>query len=436
MLQKIDTYFHITERNSTISKEIIGGITTFLACAYILVVNAGILSATGMDYNALIAATALATGIGTLISAFIASTPCCISTGLGVNAFFSYTLCLTQGYHWQQALGITFISGLIFLLIMLTPLRNKIINIIPASLKRAISVGIGMFICIIALFNGGIVETANGILSLGSISSGAPLLAILGLIITTILILFDVKGSILLGIIITTIIGIPMGVTNTNISLSLSNITLSPVFMKLSFANLTQFGIIPLLTALFTLVTLDIFDSIGTITGILAETDMLNDDGSIKDETMTKALVADAIATCTGAMTGVSTCTNFVEATSGVAAGARTAFASVVTGILFLLSIFFAPFLAIIPSAATVAALIIVGIFMFKNVTKIDWTDLEIAIPCFLTIAFMAFSYSISNGIAFGIISYTFIKLVRGKYKEIHPLLYILSVLFILMFIL
>lgn len=435
MLQKIDTYFHITERKSTFSKEIIGGITTFLACAYILVVNAGILSATGMDYNALIAATALATGLGTLLSAFIASTPCCISTGLGVNAFFSYSLCLTQGFHWQQALGITFISGLIFLLIMLTPLRNKIINVIPASLKRAISVGIGMFICIIALFNGGIIETANGILSLGNITSNAPLLAIIGLIITIILMLFDIKGSILLGIIITTIIGIPMGVTNTNIS-SLSNITLLPVFMKLSFTGLTQFGIIPLLTALFTLVTLDIFDSIGTITGILAETNMLNEDGSVKDETMTKALVADAIATCTGAMVGVSTCTNFVEATSGVAAGARTAFASVITGLLFLLAIFFSPLLAIVPSSATVAALIIVGVLMFKNVTKINWSDLEIAIPCFLTIAFMAFSYSISNGIAFGIISYTLIKLVRGKYKELHPLMYVLSALFILMFIL
>ena len=433
MLERI---FHIHERGSTVTREIIGGIVTFLAMSYILVVNAGILSAAGMDYNALIVATALASGVGTLISAFIANAPCGLSTGLGVNAFFSYTLCLTTGYHWQQALAITFISGILFLIIMLTPLRNKIIDVIPAPLKRAISIGIGMFIALIALFNGGIVETANGILSLGNITSGAPLLALIGIALTIILMLFKVKGAILIGIILTTLIGIPMGITNTNVDLSFANISVEPVFFKLSFEGLTQFGVIPLITAIFTLLIIDIFDSVGTLTGILSECDMIEEDGSIKDQTMTKALIADAAATCTGALIGTSTNTNFVEASSGVAAGARTGLASVVTGVLFLLSCFLAPLLAAVPSASTVAALVVVGVLMFKNVKYIDWTDFEVAVPCFLTIAFMPFSYSISNGIGVGIISYVLIKLFRGKFKEIHPLMYVLAALFVLMFIL
>lgn len=432
----LDKHFHITERGSTISREIIGGIVTFLAMSYILVVNAGILSAAGMDYNALIVATALASGVGTLISAFISNAPCGLSTGLGVNAFFSYTLCLTTGYTWQQALAITFISGVLFLIIMLTPLRNKIVDVIPHALKRAISVGIGLFIALIGLFNGGIVETANGILGLGNITVGAPLLALIGIVITAILMLFKIKGAILIGIILTTLIGVPMGVTNTAVNFSSEAISVAPVFLKLSFTGLTQFGIIPLITAIFTLLIIDIFDSVGTLTGILAECDMIEDDGTLKDKTMTKALIADAAATCTGALIGTSTNTNFVEASSGVAAGARTGFASVITGLLFLLSCFLAPFLAVIPSASTVAALVIVGVLMFKNVKYIDWSDLEVAIPCFLTVTFMPFSYSISNGIGVGIISYTLIKLVRGKFKEIHPLMYVLAVLFILMFIL
>lgn len=436
MINFLNKHFHISEKGSTIMREIIGGCVTFLAMSYILVVNAGILSASGMDYQALIVATALASGIGTILSGLIANAPCGLSTGLGVNAFFSYTLCLTTGYTWQQCLGITFISGLIFLIIMLTPLRNKIVNIIPHALKRAISVGIGLFIALIALFNGGIAVTANGILSLGDITHGTALLALIGIVITVILMLFKVKGAVLLGIIATTLIGIPLGVTNTNVHLSFDSINVAPVFFKLSLSGLTKFGIIPLFTAIFTLVLIDIFDSVGTLTGILSECDMIDAEGEIKDTTMTKALIADAAATCTGALVGVSTCTNFVEASSGVASGARTGLASIITGILFLLSCFLAPLLGIIPSAATVAALFIVGVLMFKNVKYIDWSDLEIAIPCFLTIAFMPFSYSISNGIGMGIITYTLIKMIRGKFKEIHPLMYVLSILFILMFIL
>ena len=431
----LEKRFHIAERGSTIGREIIGGLVTFLAMAYILVVNPSILGATGMDYTALVVATALASGIGTLLTAFIANAPIGQSTGLGVNAFFAYTLCLKMGYSWQQCLAITFISGLVFLGIMLSPLRNKIIDTIPASLKRAISVGIGLFVTLIAFFNAGIIQTANGILDLGVITSGPGLLAIIGLAITAVLMIFHVKGAILIGIIAATLIGIPMGVTNTSIT-SLASISVAPVFFKLSFTGLLSAGIVPLLTSIFTLAIIDTFDSVGTLTATLAECNMIDENGQVMDKTMTKALVADATATCTGALTGVSTITSFVESSAGIAAGARTGLASFVTGMLFLLSCFLAPITGIIPSAATAAALIIVGVLMFKNVKYIDWTDLEIAIPSFLTIVAMPFTYSISNGLGFGIISYVLIKIIRGKFKEINPLMYILAALFILMFIL
>lgn len=432
----LERTFHVKERGSTIGREIIGGLVTFLAMSYILVVNPSILGATGMDYTALVVATALASGIGTLLTAFIANAPIGQSTGLGVNAFFAYTLCLKMGYSWQQCLAITFISGLVFLGIMLSPLRNKIIDAIPASLKRAISVGIGLFVTIIAFFNAGIIQTANGILDLGTITSGPGLLAIIGLVITAVLMIFNVKGAILIGIIAATLIGIPLGVTNTNVALSLSNISISPVFFKLSFTGLLSAGLVPLLTSIFTLAIIDTFDSIGTLTATLAECNMIDESGNIMDKTMTKALVADAAATCTGALTGVSTITSFVESSTGIAAGARTGLASAVTGILFLLSCFLAPIAGIVPSAATAAALIIVGVLMFKNVKYIDWTDLEVAIPAFLTIVTMPFTYSISNGLGFGIIAYVLIKLIRGKYKEVNPLMYVLAALFTLMFIL
>lgn len=431
----LEKRFHIAERGSTIGREIIGGLVTFLAMAYILVVNPSILGATGMDYTALVVATALASGIGTLLTAFIANAPIGQSTGLGVNAFFAYTLCLKMGYSWQQCLAITFISGLVFLGIMLSPLRNKIIDTIPASLKRAISVGIGLFVTLIAFFNAGIIQTANGILDLGVITSGPGLLAIIGLAITAVLMIFRVKGAILIGIIAATLIGIPMGVTNTSIT-SLASISVAPVFFKLSFTGLLSAGIVPLLTSIFTLAIIDTFDSVGTLTATLAECNMIDENGQVMDKTMTKALVADAAATCTGALTGVSTITSFVESSAGIAAGARTGLASFVTGVLFLLSCFLAPIAGIVPSAATAAALIIVGVLMFKNVKYIDWTDLEIAIPSFITIVAMPFTYSISNGLGFGIISYVLIKIIRGKFKEINPLMYILAALFILMFIL
>lgn len=431
----LDRHFHISERGSTIGREIIGGLVTFMAMAYIIFVNPSILGVTGMDYTALTLATCISAAVGTLLTAFMANVPFAQAPGLGINALFTYTLCLKIGYTWQQCLAITFISGCVFLAITLSPLRNKIIEAIPAQLKRAISVGIGLFIALIGLINAGIVTANNNLLDLGSITSGAPLLALIGLAITAILLVFKVRGAILYSIIATTLIGIPLGVTNTAVSFNFENLSLAPTFFQLSFTGLTALGIFPLITSILTLCMCDCFDTVGTLTGCAAGCDMLDEDGNMKSKDMSRALTADALATVGGSLLGTSTVTTFVESSTGVAAGARTGLASVVTGLLFALACLFAPIAGIVPSAATAPALIIVGIFMMKNVKYIDWSDMEIAIPAFLTIAMMPFSYSISDGIGFGLISYVLLKAVRGKFKEIPILMYFLAALFVVMYI-
>ena len=434
MTNFLERTFHIKERGSTVGRELLGGLVTFLAMAYIIFVNPGMLSLTGMDYTAVMLATCVSAAIGTFLTAFMANVPFAQAPGMGLNAFFTYTICLGMGYTWQQGLAMVFISGVIFLLITLSPLRDKIISIIPPMLKRAISVGIGLFIALIGLLNAGIVTANNNLLDLGAITSGAPLLAIIGLLITAILIVFKVKGAILYSIIATTLIGIPMGVTNTNVSFDFSNLSLSPTFFQLSFEGLLTAGIVPFVVATLTFCMCDIFDTCGTLIGCAAGCDMLDENGNMENKSANRALTADAIATVTGSLLGTSTTTTFVESSTGVAAGARTGLASVITGILFLLACFLAPIAGIVPSAATAPALIIVGVYMISNVKHIDWSDMEIAIPAFLTIAMMPFGYSISDGIGFGIISYVIIKMCKGKFKEINPLMYVLAILFILMY--
>ena len=434
MVNFLEKMFHIKERGSTVGRELLGGLVTFLAMAYIIFVNPGMLSLTGMDYTAVMLATCVSAAIGTFLTAFMANVPFAQAPGMGLNAFFTYTVCLGMGYTWQQGLAMVFISGVIFLLITLSPLRDKIISIIPPMLKRAISVGIGLFIALIGLLNAGIVTANNNLLDLGTITSGAPLLAIIGLLITAILIVFKVKGAILYSIIATTLIGIPMGVTNTNISFDFANLSLSPTFFQLSFEGLLTAGIVPFVVATLTFCMCDIFDTCGTLIGCAAGCNMLDENGNMENESANRALTADAIATVTGSLFGTSTTTTFVESSTGVAAGARTGLASVITGLLFLLACFLAPIAGIVPSAATAPALIIVGVYMIGNVKYIDWSDMEIAIPAFLTIAMMPFGYSISDGIGFGIISYVIIKMCKGKFKEINPLMYVLAILFILMY--
>lgn len=435
MVNALERMFHIKKRGSTISREVIGGLVTFIAMAYIIFVNPNMLSLTGMNWTAVMLATCVSAAIGTFLTAFMANVPFAQAPGMGINALFTYTLCMKNGYTWQQSLGLVFISGIIFLIITLSPLRDKVISAIPAELKRAISVGIGLFIALIGLLNAGIVSASDNLLDLNALTSGAPLLAIIGLIITAILLVFKVRGAILYAIIATTIIGIPMGVTNPSISLSFSGLSMAPTFFKLTFSGIAAAGIVPAITAILTLCMCDCFDTVGTLVGCAAGCDMLDENGNMQNKEMSRALTADAIATCTGSLLGTSTVTTFVESSTGVSAGARTGFASVITGVLFLLACLLAPIAGIVPSAATAPALIIVGVYMMANVKYINWSDMEIAIPCFLAAAMMPFSYSISDGIGFGIISWTIIKIAKGKYKEIPILMYILATLFIVLYV-
>lgn len=430
MLEKI---FHLKERNTSVKTEIIAALVTFFSMAYILVVNPSILSATGMPYNALIIATAFASAIGCFLTGFIANLPYCQSIGLGLNSMFAYSLCLGMGITWQNAAAIVFISGLLFVALMATPLRKKLMTALPVSIRAAISTGIGLFICIIALFNAGVISANNNLLSLNSLTSGAPLLFIIGLILTSLLLIYKIPGAIFIGIILTTLIGIPLKVTTIPSNLLGERISIAPLFMKLQFNGLFTYGVFPIIGAIISFFLVDVWDTIGTLTAASSlASDLYDKDGTLINND--RALLADGIATVTGSLFfSQSTTTTFVESVNGIAAGGRTGLTAIFVGLLFILASIFTPLFSIVPAAACAPALVVVAIMLMSNVTKIDWQDFEIAIPCFLTIAGMPFSYSISNGIAFGVISYTLIKLIRGKYKEIHPLMYILSALFILM---
>lgn len=426
--------FDLKKHGTTVRTEIIGGITTFFAMAYIIFVNPNFLVGAGMDFTAVMVATCVSAAIGSFLTAFLANVPFAQAPGMGLNAFFTYTVCLGMGYTWQQGLTIVLLSGILFLVVAISPLRSKIIASIPAPLKWAMNAGIGLFIALIGLLNAGIITASDNLLDLANITSGPALLALIGLIITGLLMAWKVKGAIFIGIIITTLIGFPMGVTQMPDHATNVGISLMPTLFKFDFGGLFSFGILPLLTAVVTFAIYDMFDTVGTLIGTAGNAGMLDKDGNMPGGD--RALIADALATCVGACLGTSTVTTFVESSTGISEGARTGLSSVVVGILFLLSVLLAPIAGIVPSAATAPALIIVGMLMISGVTKIDWSDVEVALPCFLTVAVMPFAYSISDGIGFGFISYTLIKVFRGKAKEVPGLIYILSALFVLMYIL
>ena len=438
----MEKLFKLKAHGTDVKTEIRAGITTFFAMAYIIFVNSNYLSMTGMNKTGVMVATCISAAIGCLLTAFLANVPFCQAPGMGLNTFFTFTVCFGMGYTWEQALAIVFISGVLFLVVTVSPLRKKIIEAIPASLKAAISAGIGFFIALIGMFNVNIVTAfgtgiAGAYTDMGSITKGAALLALIGLAITAILVAYRVKGAIFIGIIATTLIGFLMGQTTIPESFTVAGIgeAFGEVAFKLDFSGaLSAGGVVPFLTAIITFAICDCFDTVGTLLGTAGNAGMLDENGNFPGGD--RALIADAIATCTGALLGTSTVTTFVESSTGIEDGGRTGLTSMTTGILFLLAVILAPVAGIVPSAATAPALIIVGVFMMKGVLKIDWSDMETAIPCFLTIAMMPFAYSIADGIGFGIISCTLIKLARGKAKEVPVLMYILSVLFILSYVL
>ena len=436
----MDKFFKISERGSSLRTEIVGGVTTFFAMAYIIFVNPGMLSATGMDYNGVLLATCISAAIGCLLTALLANAPFAQAPGMGLNAFFTYTVCFGMGYSWQEALAIVLLSGVLFLIIAVSPLRSKIISSIPAFLKSAISAGIGLFIAFIGILNVSLVGFGGGVPALQFVVDGqvntAGILTIIGLLITAILMAYKVKGAIVIGILITTVIGIPMGQTTMPEAVTLSGVfqSFGSVVFKMDFGGVFAKGIVPLLTAVISFTLVDCFDTVGTLIGTAKNAGMTDRHGNLPGGD--RALIADAIATCCGACLGTSTVTTFVESSTGISEGARTGLSSIVVGVLFLLACLLAPVAGIIPSAATAPALIIVGVLMIKGATEVNWGDFEEACPAFLTIAMMPFAYSISDGIGFGFISYSIIKLARGKAKEVPVLVYVISVLFILKYIL
>ena len=429
----MDKFFKISERGSSVRAEIVGGVTTFFAMAYIIFVNPGLLSQTGMNSNGVMLATCISAAVGCLLTALLANAPFAQAPGMGLNAFFTFTVCFNMGYTWQEALAIVLLSGILFLVISVSPLRSKIISSIPGFLKSAISAGIGLFIAFIGLLNVKLVGFGDGTGNM--VANTAGILTIIGLLITAILMAYKVKGAIVIGIIITTIIGFPMGETHLPDAITMSVFKdLGEVAFKLDIPGVMAKGILPLVTAVISFALVDCFDTVGTLIGTAKNAGMTDKNGNLPGGD--RALIADAIATCCGACLGTSTVTTFVESSTGISEGARTGLSSIVVGVLFLLACLLAPVAGIIPSAATAPALIIVGVLMIKGATDVNWGDFEEACPAFLTIAMMPFAYSISDGIGFGFISYSIIKLARGKAKEVPVLVYIISVLFILKYIL
>lgn len=454
MLEKL---FKLKENHTDVRTEIIAGVTTFMTMAYILAVNPSILSASGMDAKAVLIATALASFIGTAMMAFLANYPFALAPGLGLNAYFAYTVCLTMGYSWQIALAAVFVEGLIFILLSLTNVREAIFNSIPMTLKYAVSGGIGLFVTFIGLQNAQLIVNSDSTLvtyqtfkgdNFHSIGVGA-LLALIGVLITGILIVKKVKGNILLGILITWVLGIIcelLGIYVPNPDAGMYSV-IPTAFVSFDFSSIgLTFGqvfkadygairILDFITVIFAFLFVDIFDTLGTLIGVASKAELLDKDGKLPR--IKGALLADAIATSVGAILGTSTTTTFVESTAGVSEGGRTGLTAITTGILFLLALIFSPLFLTIPSFATAPALIVVGFFMISNVMKIDFNDASEGLPAFLTIAAMPLAYSISEGIAIGVISYTLLSLLTGKAKEkkLHWLMYVLTILFILKYI-
>ena len=448
----MERFFQIRARGSTVKREIIGGITTFFAMAYIIFVNPNTLCANvGTQtepffpampeslWGPVLVATCVSAAIGCFLTGLLANVPFAQAPGMGLNAFFTYTVCLGMGYTWQEGLAIVLLSGLLFLAIAVSPLRKKLIDSIPDFLKHAISAGIGLFIAFIGLLNVGLISISGAVpaLQLSMVVDGQRiwntqgLLTLVGLLLTAILMAFRVKGAVVIGILVTTVLGLPAGVTQIPETVTMEHITLAPVFLQLDLDGVLTKGLLPLVTAIISFAIVDCFDTLGALVGLSANAGMDTQDG--RED---RALIADAAATCCGALIGTSTVTTFAESSTGIAEGARTGFSSLVVGVLFLFSVFLAPVAGIIPSAATAPALIIVGVLTMRSAAKIAWDDLECAVPAFLTIAVMPFAYSISDGIAFGFISFSLIKLFRGKWRQVPALTYVISVLFILKYLL
>lgn len=428
MLKKL---FGFDPKETTVRTELLAGITTFLTMSYILAVNPsmfGLLE--GMPAGAVFTSTALAAVVGCMMMAFWGKLPFGLAPGMGLNAFFVFTVCMGMGYDWRFALTAVFIEGLLFILMTVSNIRGAIVNAIPASLRLAIGGGIGLFIAFIGMQNAGIIVNNDATLvSLGNITSGSGLLAVIGMIITSLLLAKKVPGALLIGVLLTALIGIPMGVTEFKGIVSAPD-SIEPIFCQFQWENVFT---LDMLVVVFTFLFIDMFDTIGTFIGVCTKADMVDENGRIPR--LKQAFMADAIATTAGAMLGTSTTTTYVESASGVAQGGRSGLTAFVVGCCFIITLAFSPLFLSIPSAATAPVLVIVGLFMIEPICKIDFSDFSEAIPAFLCIVVMPFAYSISDGILWGVIAYVVLNLVMGNFKKLSPSLCILALLFVLKYI-
>ena len=430
LTQTIQKLFGLNPNKTTIRTEILAGVTTFLTMSYILAVNPTMFSMLDMPAGAVFTSTALAAIVGSLAMAFLAKLPYGLAPGMGLNAFFVFTICGVMGYSWQFALTAVLIEGFIFIILTLTNVREAIVNAIPVNLRYAIGAGIGLFIAFIGLQSAGLVVKSDATLvNLGDITSGTALLAIIGLVITGVLFIKKVRGAMLIGILVTTIIGIPMGLTDFKGVISAPE-SIEPIFCQFEWDNIFS---VDMLIVVFTLLFIDMFDTIGTLVGVSIKAGLVDKDGRVKN--IKQAFLADAIATTAGACLGTSTTTTYVESASGVAAGGRSGLTAFTVAACFAVALLFSPLFLSIPSAATAPVLIIVGLLMLEPVTKMTFTDYSEAIPAFICMLMMPMSYSISNGILLGVISYVVLNLLCGKARKLTPMIYILARLFILKYI-
>ncbi|NMA92975.1 MAG: NCS2 family permease [Firmicutes bacterium] len=427
----LEKMFKLKAHGTNVRTEIIAGITTFMTMAYIIIVNPNILEGAGMDFGAVLTATCLAAGLTTILMALYANYPFGLAPGMGLNAFFAVVV-VSMGYSWQVALTAIFVEGIIFILLSFLKVREAIMDSIPMNLKYAVSVGIGLFIAFIGFANAGIVEAGGAILQLGDMTSPTAILVVIGLIITGVLLHKKVKGALFIGILLSTVIGIFMRVAELPTSIVQLPLSMKPTFLAAFTIDWDTLLSLDFLVIVFTFLFVDIFDTVGTVIGVASKAKMLDEKGQLPRAN--RVLLTDAIGTVMGSLFGTSTVTTYVESASGVAEGGRTGLTALTTGVLFLLALFFSPIFLIIPSAATAPALILVGLFMMEPIFKIDLKDYTEAIPAFLTILMMPIAYSIAEGIVFGMLSYTLLKLFTGRVKEIPIIMYVLSAIFVLRF--
>ena len=419
--------FRLSENKVTVRSEISAGITTFMAMAYIIVVNPGILSESGMPFGSVLVATCLGAALGCFLMAFLANYPFALAPGMGLNAFFTYSVCLTMGISWHVALTAVFVEGLIFIFLTVTSIREKVVNSIPTALKVGIAAGIGLFIAFIGLRGAGIiVDNPATLVGLGKLTNWTAFLTIVGVLLMAYLQYKGIRGGILISMVVITIVGIPLGVTKIPESLVSLPPSLSPIFWKMDFSMLSNLNFWVIVFAFF---FVDFFDTIGTLVGCSPRAGLLDKNGFLPRAR--PALLSDAIATSAGAVLGTSTVTTFVESAAGIEQGGRTGLTAFTVGVLFLLAVFFSPIFMIVPSCATSAALIMVGAFMISGIANLDCSDWTELFPAMIALIMMPFAYSIAVGIEFGIVSYVALKLVTGQYKKLNWLMYVLAVLFI-----